>query len=306
MKKIKLGTTQQMVPSIIIGCMRIAEMESKQLEKFVFSCIENGANYFDHADIYAGGVCEEKFGEVIKSNKGLREQIFLQSKCGIVPGKMYDLSKEHILACVDQSLKRLGTEYLDMLLLHRPDALMEPEEVADAFDELEKAGKVRHFGVSNQNPMQIQLLKKCVKQPILANQLQLSIPVSNMIASGLEVNMDSEGSVDHDGSVLDYCRLNDITIQAWSPFQKANWTGIFLGSDEYKELNQVLEELAKKYNVSPTMMVTAWMVRHPAHMQMISGTTKIERVKEMLEASEIYITREEWYKIYLAAGHILP
>lgn len=306
MKKIKLGKTNMEVPAIAVGCMRLQELKSEQVEGYVRGCLEQGANYFDHADIYEGGACEEIFGNVLKSNPSLRNQLILQSKCGIVAGKMYDMSKKHILDSVDGILGRLNTDYLDLLLLHRPDALMEPEEVADAFNSLEESGKVKNFGVSNQNPFQMQLLQKYMRQPILVNQLQMSIPVSNMIARGLEVNMDTDGSVDHDGGVLDFCRLNDITIQAWSPFQKPNWGGLFLGSEEYGELNAVLNRLAEVYSVSSTTIATAWILRHPANMQVIAGTMKLNRLKEIIQASDVKLTREEWYEIYLAAGHILP
>lgn len=306
MKKVQLGTSEHLVPAIAVGCMRLTNLSQKEAEKYILTCVEQEANFFDHADIYGAGACEKLFGQVLADNPGLREKIFLQSKCGIVPGKMYDLSKKHILASVDGILTRLQTDHLDMLLLHRPDALMEPEEIADAFDTLQTSGKVLHFGVSNQNPMQMQLLQKTVKQPILVNQLQFSVPVSNMVSAGLEVNMTSEGSVNHDGSVLDYCRLSDITIQAWSPFQKPNWGGVFLGSPEYAQLNQTLEEIANIHSVTPTAIAAAWILRHPAQMQMIAGSMNLERMQEIFEAGEIVLTREEWYRIYLSAGHILP
>lgn len=238
-----------------------------------------------------------------------REQLIIQSKCGIntkAATPHYCFTKDYILNAVDGSLKRLNTDYLDILLLHRPDALIEPEEVAAAFDQLASSGKVRHFGVSNHKPMQIELLKKYVKQDLIINQLQFSIPVSNMIASGLEANMTSNGSCDRDGSVLDYSRLNDITIQAWSPFQMENWQGCFLGSPKFPELNKAVEELAEKYGVSTTAISTAWITRHPAQMQVIAGTTNEDRLKEIIQGSEIILTHEEWYKLYLAAGHILP
>ena len=200
----------------------------------------------------------------------------------------------------------MKTDYLDMLLLHRPDALMEPEEVAEAFDLLESSGKVRGFGVSNFHPMQIELLKKCVKQPLLVNQLQFSIPVSEMISEGLEVNMTTDGSYSRDGYILEYCRLHNITIQAWSPFQMPNWKGCFLGSPEYKELNEVINQLAETYSVSPTTIASAWILRHPAGMQIVAGTSSESRLLEIIEASNIQLTREEWYKLYLSAGHILP
>ena len=200
----------------------------------------------------------------------------------------------------------MRTEYLDMLLLHRPDALVDPEEVAEAFDILEKSGKVRMFGVSNHKPMQIELLKKYVRQEIMTDQLQFSIPVSNMVANGMEVNMETDGSADRDGSVLDYCRLNDITIQAWSPFQMPAWEGCFLGNEEYADLNKEIDRLAEQYSVSQTTIAAAWILRHPAHMQIVTGTASEERLTEIVEAGKICLSREEWYRLYLAAGHILP
>jgi predicted oxidoreductase len=219
---------------------------------------------------------------------------------------MFDFSKEHILSSVDGILKRLKTDYLDILLLHRPDALVEPEEVAEAFDQLEQSGKVRHFGVSNQKPMQIQLLQKYVKQPIVANQLQLSITNATMISNGIEVNMLTDHSVDRDGSILDFCRLNDITIQPWSPFQYGFFEGVFLGNDKFPELNKTIDRIAEKYGVSNTTIAMAWLLRHPAKMQPVTGTMNYKRLEEICKASELYLTREEWYKIYTSAGNRLP
>ena len=248
-----------------------------------------------------------KFAEAFAQTGYKREDVILQSKCGIRSGVMYDFSKEYILKSVDGILARLGTDYRDTLLLHRPDALMEPEEVAEAFDQLEKSGKVRHFGVSNHRPVQIELLKKCVKQDLIIDQLQFSIPFSNMIAAGMETNMLTDGAVDRDGGVLDYCRLNDITIQAWSPFQYGFFEGIFVGNTEkYPELNQVLDALSEKYETTPTAIATAWILRHPANIQMIAGTTNTSRMEEIIKGSEIRLEREEWYKLYLSSGHILP
>ena len=232
--------------------------------------------------------------------------MILQSKCGIKPGICYDLSKEHILASVDGSLKRLKTDYLDVLLLHRPDALVEPEEVAEAFEILHNSGKVRHFGVSNHNPMQIQLLQKYVKQPLHINQLQLSITNANMVTQGLHVNMSDNEAVNRDGSVLDFCRLNDITIQPWSPFQYGFFEGVFLGSDKFPELNQKIDEIADKYNVSNTAIAMAWLLRHPANMQPVTGTMNVTRLLDCIKATQIQLTREEWYGVYLAAGNVLP
>lgn len=307
MKKIMLGKSDLQVPAVAVGCMRIAEMEKEKLVSHIRWCMENGLNFFDHADIYGRGQCEVKFAEAWKETGYKREDAVIQSKCGIKPGIMYDFSKDYILESVDGILKRLDIEYLDTLLLHRPDALAEPEEVAEAFDILEQSGKVRHFGVSNHRPMQIELLKKYVKQELVVNQMQLSIPFSNMIASGMEANMLTDGAIDRDGSVLDYCRLHDMTIQTWSPFQYGYFEGIFLGNTEkYPELNRVLDELSEKYDATPTAIAAAWILRHPAKMQMIAGTTNPGRMAEIVKGSHIVLEREEWYKLYLSSGHILP
>ena len=287
-----LGNQLRKVPSIAVGCMRLSEKSKEEMNHFIHSALEQGAYFFDHADIYGGGMSETVFGDAFSHDPSLkREDVFLQSKCGIRQG-CYDLSKEYILEAVDGILKRLRTDYLDLLLLHRPDALVEPEEVAAAFDVLFDSGKVRHFGVSNHKPMQIALLQKYVRQPLVAN--------------GMEVNMETPGSIDHDGSLLDYCRLHDITLQAWSPFQMPAWKGCFLGSDEYPELNQKLRELAEKYHVSDTTIAAAWILRHPANMQLITGTASESRLREIIAACDIALTRKEWYELYLAAGHPLP
>ena len=306
MKEILLGTTGKKMPAIVVGCMRLSDKNVSGMQSFLHTALEQGAYFFDHADIYGGGRSETIFGEAMEKDSSIkREELFLQSKCGIRQG-FFDFSKEHIIASVDGILKRLQTDYLDALLLHRPDALVEPEEVAEAFEELYSKGKVRYFGVSNHKPMQIELLKRYVKQPLIINQLQFSIPVSNMVANGLEVNMTSDGAFERDGSVLDYSRLNDMTIQAWSPFQMPNWQGCFIDSEKYPQLNAVLQELAEQYGVSKTTIATAWILRHPAGMQVVTGTASEKRLAEIIKASERNLTRQEWYRLFLAAGHILP
>nr|WP_145404965.1 aldo/keto reductase [Paenibacillus xylanexedens] len=305
MRTMKLGSSTLDVPVVAVGCMRINSLDSKDAEYFVRSAMEAGANFFDHADIYGTGTCEEIFADAVQMNPQVRENLILQSKCGIRKG-MFDFSKEHILNSVDGILQRLRTEYLDVLLLHRPDALVEPEEVAEAFDQLEREGKVRHFGVSNQNPNQIALLKKYVKQPLVANQLQMSITNTTMIDSGINVNMENDAAVNRDGSILDYCRLHDITIQPWSPFQYGFFEGVFLGNEKFPELNAKIDEIAAKYDVSNTTIAIAWLLRHPAHMQPVTGTMNIGRLLDCVKASEIHLTRPEWYEIYRAAGNVLP
>lgn len=306
MRTMRLGSSTLEVPVVAVGCMRINSLNKTEAEHFVQTALEEGAYFFDHADIYGAGECEEIFAEAIHMNASIREKIVLQSKCGIVPGNRFDFSKEHILTSVENSLKRLKTDYLDVLLLHRPDALIEPEEVAEAFEILESSGKVRNFGVSNQNPMQMQLLQKSLKQNIVANQLQLSITNATMISAGINVNMLNDSAVNRDGGVLDYCRLHDITIQPWSPFQYGFFEGVFLGNDKFPELNKVIDSIAEKYGAKNTTVAVAWILRHPAHMQPVIGTMNEERLKDCCKAAEITITREEWYEIYRAAGNVLP
>jgi len=301
-----LGSSKLEVPVVAVGCMRIDSLDAVEAERFVKGAVDRGATFFDHADVYGDGRCEEIFADAVGMSSAVRAQLLLQSKVGIHPGVGFDFSKEHILSSVDGILRRLRTDYLDVLLLHRPDALVEPAEVAEAFDKLESAGKVRHFGVSNQNPMQMELLRRWVRQPLVANQLQLSITNATMITAGINVNMLTDRSVDRDGGVLDYCRLNDITVQPWSPFQYGFFEGVFLGNEKFPELNKAIDEVAARYDVSATTMAIAWLLRHPARMQPVTGTTKLERLSECVAASDVHITRAEWYAIYLAAGNILP
>lgn len=305
MRMMQLGTSTLQAPVVAIGCMRINALSLKEVKRFVEVSLEQGANFFDHADIYGDGACEAIFADAIEMTPAVREKMILQSKAGIRKGQ-FDFSKEHLLEAVDGSLKRLKTDYLDVLLLHRPDLLVEPEEVAEAFDQLESAGKVRHFGVSNQNPMQIQLLQKWVKQPIVANQLQLSITNATMISQGVNVNMENASAVNRDGSVLDYCRLHDITVQPWSPFQYGFFDGVFLDNAKFPELNAKIDEIAAKYGVTNTTIVMAWLLRHPAKMQPVTGTTNVERLVDCCKAADVMLTRMEWYEIYRAAGNRLP
>ena len=302
MKTIPLGKSGLRVPAVAVGCMRMNRLSPGEAERFVQSALDLGLNFFDHADIYGGGACERIFGQAYQ---GPREDILLQSKCGIRRGQ-YDFSKEHILASVDGSLSRLCTDYLDVLLLHRPDALAEPGEVAEAFDILRSNGKVRHFGVSNHNPMQMQLLQKYLKQPLVANQLQFGLGHASMVNQGTHVNMLGDDSPARDGGVLDFCRLNGITVQPWSPFQHGFFRGPIFGSGQHAALNAKLEELAEKYSADSTAVALAWILRHPARMQPVVGTMNPERLASCAKAMDIELTREDWYALYLAAGNTLP
>jgi predicted oxidoreductase len=306
MKTVNLGSSGPEVPVIAVGCMRIDRISKTEAETFVKASLELGANFFDHADVYGGGTCESIFAEAIGMNPAIREKIFLQTKCGIRPGIAFDFSRDHILKSVDGSLKRLKTDYIDVLLLHRPDALVEPEEVAEAFNILHASGKVRCFGVSNQRPALIRLLQKHIKQPIVANQLQLSITNAALISQSLHENMLDDWAVDRDGGVLDFCRLENITIQPWSPFQYGFFEGVFLGNKKFPELNAKIDEIAKKYSASNTTIALAWLLRHPARFQPVTGTMNTGRLRDCVKAADVKLTREEWYEIYLAAGNTLP
>ncbi|MGN6743235.1 MAG: aldo/keto reductase [Amnibacterium sp.] len=297
------------VSNVILGLMRITEISAEEIRTLVATARDEGITFFDHADVYGEHPhdCEQRFGDALQLKASDREQMIIQSKVGLRDG-FWDFSKEHILESVDGSLRALRTDYLDVLLLHRPDTLMVPEEIADAFDTLERAGKVRHFGVSNQTPGQMELLRRTVRQPLLFNQVQLSITHANLLAQGIAANMNGLGqSVDRDNGILDYCRLNDIVLQAWSPFQKGFFDGVFLGDREhYAELNDTIDAIAAKYDVTPTAIAVAWITRHPADMQVVLGTTKAERVRESAAGSDLPLTRQEWYALFTAAGHLLP
>jgi predicted oxidoreductase len=295
--------------NVVLGLMRIGSLDDEAIRTLYRTAREAGINAFDHADIYGAErhQCEARFGDALKLDDEEREQIVIQSKVGI-RHPFFDFSKEHILRSVDESLQALRTDYLDVLLLHRPDTLMEPEEVAEAFDELEADGKVRTFGVSNHTPLQVELLKTAVRQPLAYNQVQLSITHSPLIAQGVAANMAGlDQSVDRDNGLLEYSRINRMTLQAWSPFQKGFFDGVFLGDREhYAELNDLIDELAAKYEVTPTGIAVAWITRHPANMQVVLGTTNPGRVADSAAGSEVPLTREEWYRLFIAGGHTVP
>ena len=305
MRQIKLGTSDLNVSTIGLGCMRMNGLSMKDANQVIENALELGINFFDHADMYGQGRSEELFAEAIEMNPTIREQMIIQTKCGIRNG-FFDFSKDHIINSVEGSLKRLKTDYIDVFLLHRPDALVEPEEVAEAFDYLYQTGKVRHFGVSNHNPYQIELLKKSLTQDLIANQLQMSLMFTPMIDAGLNVNMQDEPAYVRDGGILDYSRLHNMTIQPWSPFQYGFFEGVFIDNDKFPEVNQKLQHYADKYNVTKTTIATAWLLRHPAKMQPIVGTMNTDRLKEIAKAAEITLLREEWYDLYRTADNRLP
>jgi len=311
MKTFTLGNTDLVVPAVVTGVMRIQDKSDDEVRALYDASREAGINFFDHADIYGSASyhgCEQRFTEALKLSPSERGEIILQSKAGInKDGPFFDFSYEHIMKQVDGSLAALETDYLDVFLLHRPDALVEPEEVARAFDELSAAGKVRHFGVSNHTPNQIELLRRYVSQPLVANQLQLSITHAPIVAQGVAANMVGvEQSASLDLGILDYCRVHDLTVQAWSPFQAGFFNGVFLGNPEYPELNEVIDRLAAKYDVAPEAIAVAWITRHPANIQVVLGTTTPERVTKAAAGADVELSRPEWYELYRAAGYLVP
>ncbi|HPC77206.1 MAG TPA: aldo/keto reductase [bacterium] len=305
MRYMNIGNEKIKASEIALGCMRIADKPVKEVAELINIALDEGINFFDHADIYGGGKCEEIFAKATGMNSNIREKFIIQTKCGIRRG-YYDFSKEHILEAVDGSLKRLNTDYIDILLLHRPDTLMEPEEIAEAFSILHSSGKVRNFGVSNFHPMQIELVSKYLNQRIIVNQLQLSIAHTGMIDFGFNVNMKVDQAINRDGGILEYCRVKDITIQAWSPFQYGFFEGTFMGNSKFQELNDKIEEIAREKGIPNIAVPIAWILRHPARIQPIVGTTNPSRLKDICKASGVELTKEEWYELYRSAGNKLP
>ena len=308
MKMINVVNGPQNASAIILGCMRMPALSVDQAAAMIRTAAEEGVNFFDHATCYGGGEAETRFGDAFPLTGLKREDVYIQSKCGLYfDRKEFSWSKADILDSADGILRRLKTEYLDALLLHRPDLLFDPEEVAEAFDELHRSGKVRHFGVSNVTPGQLELLKKYVKQPLVFNQLQFSLEQSQLIDNGLYLNnLTTERSVVRDNGVLDYCRLHDITIQAWSPLQFGMFKGCFVDHPDFPELNKALGEIGEKYGVSKTAVAIAWILRHPAKMQAIAGTMNPDHLRDICAASRCALTHQEWYRLYLASGKFLP
>ncbi|HHA8350527.1 TPA: aldo/keto reductase family oxidoreductase [Streptococcus pneumoniae] len=308
MRYITLGQDDKELSEIVLGMMRIKDKSVKEVEELVETALSVGINAFDLADIYGRGRCEELLGLVLKNRPDLREKMWIQSKCGIRIEEFtyFDFSKDYIIKSVDGILQRLKIDHLDSLLLHRPDALMESDQVAEAFDLLYKQGKVRDFGVSNQNPMMMELLKKDVKQPLAVNQLQLSAAFTPGFESAFHVNMEDSQAAMRDGSIFEYCQLHDVVIQAWSVLQFGYFKGNFVGNEKFQALNQVLDRLAIKYGVTSSTIAISWLLRYPAKMQAVVGTTNPKHLREVSRAANFSLTRKEWYEIYLAAGNNLP
>ncbi len=313
MRQIKIGNTNFSASAIAFGIMRMNKLSVNEAVKALETAHDTGINFIDSSDIYGHGKSEEIFGEALEKSSLSRDDFYIQSKTGIFEDESqnykttrYDFSKEHIIKSVDGILSRMKIDYLDSLLLHRPDALMDPAEIAAAFDELQKDGKVRHFGVSNFNPMQVELLQAGLSQKLLINQLQLSVMHTGPIDFNIHTNMTDARSIDHDRGVLDYSRLHNMTVQAWSPFQYGQIEGNFIGNPKFPEVNDALQKLADKKGVSKNAIAAAWILRHPAIGQVIIGTMTPEHIVDSAKGADISLTAQEWYDIYLAAGNDLP
>ena len=290
---------------IALGCMRLSKLTIEEAEKLILCAVDNGIELFDHADIYGARKCEEIFGEVLKRNPKLRNKMIIQSKCGICKG-YYDLSKEHIIKQVTESIRLLNCGYLDILLLHRPDALVDYNEVNEAFNYLFDNGLVKSFGVSNMNVMQIELYNKYLTHKIEHNQVQFSIVHSHLINEGIFVDRNETEALSRSGGLIEYSMLKNLSLQAWSPVLANKEDGCFIDNLKYEVLNNKLEELAIKYNVSKNAIAISFILRHPANIIPILGTTSIEHLLEMIKAKNIELTRQEWYSLYVSSGHILP
>lgn len=306
MKQRYIGETNWQASAVALGIMRMNNLDANKAAKAIDTAYDNGIDYIDSADIYGNGDSEKVFGQALKLSSVKREDLYIQSKGGIIPGERYDFSKQHLIDAVDGSLDRLGIDYLDSFLLHRPDPLMEPEEIAEAFDELQASGKVRHFGVSNFNPEQFKFVQESVDQRLMINQLQFSIMHTGMIDFGMHTNMADTRSINHDGGILEFSRRMGVTIQAWSPFQYGMFAGTFINNDQFPKLNDKLQELAVKYDVSKNAIATAWILRHPANIQVIIGTMNPEHIADSAQGGDVDLTKQEWYDIYFAAGNDLP
>lgn len=317
MKTIQLGSTQTRVSAVALGIMRMVRLNTTDAANVLNVVHNHGVNMIDAADIYGNGQSEATFGAALKQSGLSRDDFFIQSKGGIVLdpekssgelvfGQRYDFSKDHLIATVDGILQRLQVDYLDSFLLHRPDPLMDLDDVAAAFDELQASGKVRHFGVSNFNPMQVELLQSALSQKLIINQLQFGVMHTGPIDFGLHTNMQDDRSINHDGEIIEYSRLHHMTIQAWSPYQYGMFAGPFIDNPKFPVLNTKLQALADKYGVTKNAIATAWILRHPAQMQVILGSMNPQHLTESIAGADVTLTEQEWYDVYFAAGNDLP
>ncbi|WP_226665495.1 aldo/keto reductase [Metabacillus litoralis] len=310
---------------IILGCMGfgggwnadpITNEHIIQAEKAIDAAQSAGITMFDHADIYTMGKAEKVFGEIVKTRPSLRENVVIQSKCGIrfqdeLGPQRYDFSKKHILTSVDGILDRLHTDYIDILLLHRPDPLIEPEVVAEAFEELKASGKVRHFGVSNMTAAQMKFLDVYSPEQMIVNQLEMSLKRNDFVEQGILVNQKAGNEMNFADGILEHCRLENVQIQAWSPLANGMYTGRKVENLSEADIKtiELVKQMADEKNTTKEAIVLGWLMRHPAIIQPVIGTTNPERINNCGEAVQISkeMTREEWYSLFTTArGHKMP
>ena len=308
---------------LIYGCMGLGGSwdnsppnadDFRLAEKAVEAALEAGITYFDHADIYTLGNAETVFGELLKNNSSLRTKIILQSKAGIclhegvLNSSIYDSSGTYLTQQVEAILKRLHTDYLDVFMLHRPDALMNPKEVGATFNALKKAGKVKRFGVSNMSVSQIQAIQKYCDEPLVANQIQLSLGHSLVLDSGVLVNTKNE--IDFNGveGLLEYGQANKLSIQAYGSLDGGRFTGnVSLITDDDKNTITLINELAEKYNTTSASISLAWLFKIPGTIQPIIGSTNSKRIAACKDATTIDLSRLDWYNLWITArGEKLP
>jgi predicted oxidoreductase len=323
MKPIPLQKRGINASQLVLGCMRmgggwdqspITEEHYREGREAVEAALQIGINMFDHADIYTAGKAERVFAQVLKERPGLREQIIIQSKCGIrfaddTNPHRFDFSEGHILSSVDGILERLGIEYLDILLLHRPDPLVEPEEVASALRRLKESGKVRHFGVSNMSQGQIKLLQAYCDEPFVANQLEMSLLKHGFVDTAVSVNQETARDNVFPEGTMEFCRLENIQLQSWGPLAQGRYSGRALESESESVVNtaKLVQQLANEKSTTAEAIVLAWLMTHPAGIQPVIGTINTERIRACKDANELRLSREEWYALYRSSrGSNLP
>lgn len=286
----------------------------QQAYDVINTALESNINVFDHADIYTFNKAEIAFGSVLKQTPSLRDDMFIQSKCGIrfedelAPGR-YDFSSEWITHSVNGILKRLHTEKLDMLLLHRPDPLMDLHELAESLEFLNAAGKFDYLGVSNMNLHQIRFLQSALNMPIVANQIEMSLAKLDWLNDGVLVGNDGIQNVDFVSGTLEHCQMNNIQIQAWGCLAQGRYSEAGLHSDNANTRNtaQLVLNLSEKYQVPSEAIVLAFLLRHPANIQPIIGTTNLDRIRASALATTVSLSREDWYQLFVTSrGHALP
>lgn len=305
MRSIRIGKDGPLGSRLVYGCMRIAGDGSPDAiargKRAVRTAVDAGFTLFDHADIYAGGACEKLFGDCLREAPGLRDRVLIMSKCGIRPGgkpeknspKRYDFSRAHLERSVDGSLRRLGIERLDLLLLHRPDYLMDAAEVAAVFAELQAAGKVSHFGVSNFSPAQLELLQSACDRPLLVNQVEINLHAIDALRDG----------------TLDQCQRLGITPQAWCPLGGVAYPawGNALLPEAAQRLRDEIDRQAEDYGTDAASIALAWLLRHPAEICPLIGSTTPERIAAAPRALEVDYRREDWYRLLEArTGQPVP